>query len=257
LRGELRCVPDVLLGGGPEREAPGMRIREKIVAAGCLTIAACLLAPREAAAQATFPSDPKRDKNWGTVSDVSLVLGTSVVFLMPRVYYSDPESTVGWKGRWHVSMFAPAMTMTALTLLVDIPIKDAAESTRPGCRLEQTKTALPGSNCESFGGPSTHAFASWGATGAGTGIFLVDTFRYSSGRFNAGGFVGNVAIPLTASIFTSIGRGVAPGNAEAYEEFGQIALGGVTGFVSGLAIGVVYASLQRPNCGYGNALFCW
>lgn len=234
-----------------------MRIREIVVAAGCLTIATCLLAPREAAAQTTFPSDPRRDETWGTVSDVSLVLGTSVVFLMPRVYYSDPEATVGWKGRWHYSVLAPAMTLTALTLLVDLPIKGAIESPRPGCSVDQTNTALPGSNCESFGGPSTHAFASWSATGAGTGIFLVDTFRHSGGRFNAGGFIGNVAFPLTASVITSIARGVAPGDAQAYENGGQIAIGGVTGFLSGLAFGAAYAWLQRPNCGYGNALVCW
>lgn len=234
-----------------------MRITEKVVAAGCLVIAASLLVPREAAAQARFPSDPPRDKNWGVVSDVGLALGTSLVFLMPRVYYSDPESTVGWKGRWHFSVLAPAMTLTALTVLVEVPFKDALESTRPGCSVDATKTSLPDSGCETFGGPSTHAFASWGATGAGTGIFLVDTFRYSGGRFNVGGFIGNVALPLTASIVTSIGRGVAPGDAEAYEDAGQIAIGGLTGFVSGLAFGAAYALLQRPNCGYGNALFCW
>jgi hypothetical protein len=243
----------IFAGGAAEREAPFMRIREKVVAAGCLAVSAYLLAPGEAAAQTTV----RRDKNWATVSDVSLVLGTSVVFLMPRVYYSDPESTVGWKGRWHFSVLAPAMTMTALTLLVDLPIKGALESPRPGCSIDETNTALAGSNCESFGGPSTHAFASWGATGAGTGIFLVDTFRYSSGRFNAGGFIGNVAFPLTASVVTSIARGVAPGDAEAHENAGQIAIGGVTGFLSGLAIGTAYAMFQRPNCGYGNALFCW
>ncbi|KYF50786.1 hypothetical protein BE08_10125 [Sorangium cellulosum] len=188
---------------------------------------------------------------------MSLVLGSSVVFLMPRVYYSDPEATVGWKGRWHFSVLAPAMTMTALTLLVDMPIKDAIESTRPGCGIEETKTALSSSECKSFGGPSTHAFASWGATGAGTGIFLVDTFRYSSGRFNAGGFIGNVAFPLTASVVTSIARGVATEGTRPHEDAGQIAIGGVTGFLSGLAIGTAYAMFQRPNCGYGNALFCW
>ncbi|WP_437963963.1 hypothetical protein WMF04_30070 [Sorangium sp. So ce260] len=230
-----------------------MRIREKVVAAGCLAVAACLLAPGEAAAQTRV----ERDKGWATVSDVSLVLGSSVVFLMPRVYYSDPESTVGWKGRWHFSVLAPAMTMTALTLLVDLPIKDAIESTRPGCGVEETKTALADSGCESFGGPSTHAFASWGATGAGTGIFVVDTFRYSSGRFNAGGFIGNVAFPLTASVVTTIARSVATEGTRPHENAGQIAIGGVTGFLSGLAVGTAYAMFQRPNCGYGNALFCW
>ncbi|WP_437595807.1 hypothetical protein [Sorangium sp. So ce590] len=230
-----------------------MRIREKVVAAGCLAVAACVLAPGEAAAQTRV----ERDKGWATVSDVGLVLGSSVVFLMPRVYYSDPESTVGWKGRWHFSVLAPAMTMTALTLLVDLPIKDAIESTRPGCGIEATKTALADSGCESFGGPSTHAFASWGATGAGTGIFVVDTFRYSSGRFNAGGFIGHVAVPLTASVVTTIARGVATDGTRPHENAGQIAIGGVTGFLSGLAVGTAYAMFQPPNCGYGNALFCW
>ncbi|WP_233561230.1 hypothetical protein [Sorangium cellulosum] len=243
----------IFAGGAAEREAPFMRIREKVVAAGCLAVAACLLAPGEAAAQTTV----RRDESWATVSDVSLVLGTSVVFLMPRVYYSDPEATVGWKGRWHFSVLAPAMTMTALTLLVDLPIKGAIESPRRGCGIDQTKTAVSDSNCESFGGPSTHAFASWGATGAGTGIFLVDTFRYSSGRFNAGGFIGNVAFPLTASVVTSIARSVAPEGTRPHEHAGQIAIGGVTGFLSGLAVGTAYAMFQRPNCGYGNALFCW
>ena len=223
-----------------------MRITNKVVAAGLLTIAASVTAPREAAAQS-------RDKNWGAVSDAGVALGASLVFLMPRVYYSDPESTIGWKGRWHFSVLAPAMTMTALTLFVDIPVKDAIESDRPGC-----PPAKPGdTGCESFGGPSTHAFASWGATGAGTGIFLIDTFRYSAGRFNAGGFIGNVALPLTASIVTTIGRGVGPGGDDPYENGGQIAIGGLTGFVSGLAFGAAYAFLQRPSCGYGNALFCW
>jgi hypothetical protein len=223
-----------------------MQIREKVVAAGLLSIAASLLAPREAAAQ-------RRDANWGAVSDVGLVLGASAVFLMPRVYYSDPEATVGWKGRWHVSVLAPAMTLTALTVLVEVPIKDAIKSKRPGCDVEGPSADA----CQTLGGPSTHAFASWGATGAGTGIFLVDTFRYSAGRFNIGGFIGNVAFPLTASVFTSIGRGVAPGKERTYESLGQIAAGGVTGFLSGLAFGAAYAALQRPNCGYGNALFCW
>ncbi len=235
-----------------------MRIRDKVVAAGCLTIAACLLAPREAAAQ-TSATSVERDENWGTVSDVGLVLGASSVFLMPRVYYSDPESTVGWKGRWHFSVLAPAMTMTALTLLVDLPIKSAVESPRPGCGVDETKTALSDSNCRSFGGPSTHAFASWGATGAGTGIFLVDTFRYSAGRFHAGAFIGNVAFPLTASVVTSIARSIGHSatNERPYENAGQIAIGGVTGFLSGLAFGAAYAMFQRPSCGYGNALVCW
>lgn len=232
-----------------------MRTSEKLVAASSLTVAACLLlAPGEAAAQDTTVP---RDENWGTVSDVGLVLGASAVFLMPRVYYSDPEATIGWKGRWHVSMLAPAMTMVAATVLMEVPIKNAAESPRPGCSVDQTIASVSNSGCETFGGPSTHMFASWGATGTGTGIFLVDTFRYSSGKFSIPGFIGNVAFPLTASIFTTIGRAVEPGDSQAYENAGQIVAGAVPGFFLGLGIGAAYAALQRPTCGYGNAIICW
>ena len=55
----------------------------------------------------------------------------------------------------------------------------------------------------------------------------------------------------------SIARGVAPDGTRPHEHAGQIAIGGVSGFLSGLAVGTAYAMLQRPNCGYGNALFCW
>jgi hypothetical protein len=177
---------------------------------------------------------------------------------MPRVYYSDPEATVGWKGRWHLSVLAPAMTMTAVTLFVDSPIKGALQSTRPGCTVDQTTAAFPNSNCESFGGPSTHAFAAWGATGAGLGIFLVDTVKYSNGRFSAPAFIGNVAVPLTLSIFASVGRGIDVGGAkEPFENAGQVVAGTLPGFLIGAGLGAAYAVLQRPSCGYGNAIVCW
>jgi hypothetical protein len=234
-------------------------MRKNIVLASLgLVMATAWLVPAEAYAQTPVPPIAPRDENWGIVSDVSLAIGASTVFLMPRVYYSDPEATVGWKGRWHFSMFAPAMTMTAATFLVDGPIRNAIESPRPGCTLDQTIVANPGSECESFGGPSTHAFASWGATGVGTGVFLVDTIKYSRGRFHAGAFIGNIVVPLAASIMTSVGRGVdVPGTVQPYESGGQVAAGALTGFFSGLLVGGAYALLQRPSCGYGNAIFCW
>src|SRR5262245_21220852 len=95
-----------------------------------------MLSPREAAAQITVGA--QRDQTWDTVSHITLGIGTITPFLMPRIYYSDPESTVGWKGRWHVSMLAPAMTLTAITVFVEVPIKDAIESLRPGCTVEET-----------------------------------------------------------------------------------------------------------------------
>lgn len=234
-----------------------MRNKKTFVATAVgLTLAAVhVLSPGEAAAQTAIPPAATRDSGWGTVSDVGLIVAAAAPTLMPRVYYSDPDATVGWKGRWHFSVFAPAMTMTALTLLVDIPIKNAFESTRPGCDLDETTVLAEG--CESFGGPSTHAFAAWGATGAGLGIFLVDTFKYSDGRFHAGAFIGNVMLPLTASVFTTIGRGVGPGDAEPYESGGQLLAGGLAGLATGALVGVTYAMFQRPSCGYGNAIFCW
>ncbi|MDC3956520.1 hypothetical protein [Polyangium jinanense] len=241
-----------------------MRIRE-IVLATLGLVSASFAYSTEASAQTTgVPAIAPRDETWGTVSHAMLGVGAGTVFLMPRVYYSDPEATVGWKGRWHFSMFAPAMTMAAATFLVDGPIRNALQYPRPGCSVDQTLVANTDSGCETFGGPSTHAFASWGATGVGTGIFLVDTIKYSKGRFNAGSFIGNIGVPLVASILTSVGRGV---ESPAVDEFGtqtlpyetsnQIIAGTFAGFFTGLLVGGAYALLQRPSCGYGNAIFCW
>jgi hypothetical protein len=241
-----------------------MRIREIVLASMGLVAASWLYSTEAFAQNVEVPAIAPRNQTWGTVSDVSLIIGASTVFLMPRVYYSDPESTVGWKGRWHFSMLAPSMTMAAATFLVDGPIRNAIQSVRPGCTLDETLVANPGSECETFGGPSTHAFASWGATGVGTGIFLVDTIRYSRGRFHAGSFIGNVGVPLVLSILTSVGRGIEPGGSDAngttvqpFESAGQVAAGALTGFFSGMLVGGAYALLQRPSCGYGNAIFCW
>jgi len=239
-----------------------MRIRE-IVLATLGLVSASWLYSTEASAQ-TVPAIAPRDETWGTVSHISLGVGAGTVFLMPRVYYSDPEATVGWKGRWHFSMFAPSMTMAAATFLIDGPIRNALQSPRPGCTVDQTLVANTDSGCETFGGPSTHAFASWGATGVGTGIFLVDTIKYSKGRFHAGSFIGNIGMPLIASILTSVGRGVESGGTDEfgtatlpYESSTQIVAGTFAGFFSGLLVGGAYALLQRPSCGYGNAIFCW
>lgn len=247
-----------------------MRKRATIVAAALASAvsAAVLLAPREAAAQTGIPPvQPlvERDPVWGPMSNITMVVGASLVFLMPRVYYNDPEATVGWKARWHVSQLAPAMSLTALTLLMDGPIRDAVKNTRPGCTPEETLARLDGSGCETWGGPSTQAFGAWSATGAGIGIFLVDTFKYSDGRFHLGSFIGNVAAPLTLSIVTSVGRSIDPGTTSTapngfheYENWGQNLLaGGLPGLLSGAVIGVGYALLQRPNCGYGNNVICW
>ncbi len=145
------------------------------------------------------------------VSDVALAIGVLSPVLMPRVYYSDPTATVGWKGRWHFSMLAPAATMVSLTFLIDGPIKQAAKDPRPGCEQANTDVGFPGSGCETFGAPSTHMFATYGSFGAGATIFLVDTFKYSDGRFNVPSFIGNVALPLTAAVLGTVGRAIETG----------------------------------------------
>ncbi len=232
-----------------------MRIKQLVLASMGL-VAASWINSSEAFAQSTVDPIVGRDPDWATVTQVSTIIGASTVFLMPRVYYSDPESTVGWKGRWHFSHFAPMMTMAAATFLVDGPIKNELKLVRPGCAGVDPAVAGPGSNCETFGGPSTLAFASWGAFGVGTGIFLVDTLKYSKGRFHAGAFIGNVAVPLVAGVLTSVGRSV-DGVGQPFETQGQVLAGTFIGMGTGLLVGVAYSLLQRPSCGYGNAVFCW
>ncbi len=251
-----------------------MRKRATIVAAAAVASAvfsAVLLSPSEASAQVIGVPPVRQvvlhDSGWGAVSNITMVVSAATVTLMPRVYYNDPEATVGWKARWHVSVLAPAMAMVGATLLVDQPIREAIKNTRPGCPIEDTLVHLDGSGCETFGGPSTQAFAAWGTAGAGISIFLVDTFKYSDGHFNAGGFIGNFAVPLSLAIVTSIGRsanfgsdtlGVSQNGQHEFEHWGQNLLAGaIPGLLTGVLFGVGYTLLQRPNCGYGNNVICW
>ena len=235
-----------------------MRIRETIVAAGFLAVFSTTLAPREAAAQTVTPI-VQRNATWGTASSVTMIVNAGLVTLMPRIYYNDPEATVGWKARWHISMLAPALAMTGLTLFVDGPIHSAIQQPRPGCTMDETAAALPGQGCTSYGMPSTQSFAAFGATGVGTSIFIVDTLKYSNGKFNVGSFIGNVGVPLVLSVFTAAARSVAPGGPPVYpdETVPQIAIGAATGFVSGALLGLAYSFMQRPNCGYGGNIVCW
>src|SRR5271170_3689492 len=143
-----------------------MRIRETIVAAGFLAVfSGTLLAPREAAAQPAVTPIAARSGTWGTISNVTMVVNAGIVTLMPRIYYNDPEATVGWKARWHISMLAPALSMTALTLLVAGPIGGAVQTPRPGCTPDNSGDIFPNSGCNSYAMPSTQSFASWGSTG--------------------------------------------------------------------------------------------
>jgi hypothetical protein len=198
--------------------------------------------------QAHAQQSPSRDDNWKTVSTVSLIIGAGTELVMPRFFYSDPEATVGWKSRWHVSVLASAMTLTSLAVLNEYGLKDEFKGYRPGCSAK-----LEGSSaCHTYGMLSTHAFGSFAALGQGGAVFLFDTLKWSDGRFNAGGFVGHVAVPLVASVFTAIGR-----DAGNFETTKQVLAGAGVGLVSGFLTGAAYALMQRPECGYTGSLICW
>ena len=234
-----------------------MRMNAKLIATGVLTGALCLsLAEQSAQAQVQTPPIAERDSNWGTTSTITMIISVASVSLMPRIYYSSPDSTVGWKARWHVSALAPIMSMVAATWLVDGPIQSAIKSPRDGCTVDQTTPHLDGSGCESWGSPSTHSFAAWGATGAGIVVFLVDTFKYSDGEFSFPSLLGNVIVPLSASVISSIARS-ADGSGIGPESTGQVFAGIIPGVITGALLGLVYSFAQEPDCGYGGYLVCW
>src|SRR5512145_1038338 len=118
-----------------------------------------LFATQNASAQ----SAPERDSNWAKVSTVSLAIGVGTELLMPRVFYADPEVTVGWKARWHVSALASSMSLLALAALNEYTLKDGFEGYRPGCSAENKGVA----GCQTYGMLSTHAFGGFAALGQG------------------------------------------------------------------------------------------
>ena len=194
---------------------------------------------------------PTRDNTWGTVTTITMVAGAATELLMPRIFYSDPEVTQGWKARWHVSVLAPVLTLGALTLLNEYAIKDAIADPRPGCVAPMPSGTGVG-HCDSYGSPSSHMFASGSSLGMGVGVWLFDMTKYSGGRFNGGSFAGNVILPAVLTAITGVGR--AAGN---WESAGQVAIGGVAGLAFGFLSGMTYSLMSKPECGYTGSLFCW
>src|SRR6187402_493801 len=84
-----------------------------------------LAAPAPAHAQ-----DLERSQGWKTATNILTLSSLGVQLLMPRVFYSDPEVTVGWKARWHVSVLAPSMTLFALSMANEAYLKDEFKSLR-------------------------------------------------------------------------------------------------------------------------------
>lgn len=216
-----------------------------------LTLAASIFlsvaAPKEASAQ--VGAAPLRQKDWKNVTGAAVIIGGATQLLMPRIAYTDSEVTVGWKARWHLSVLAPVMTLTTLAFINEYQLKYSIKGFRPNCN-DDNQGLVEG--CTDYGAPSTHTFAAFAALGHGAGVFLIDTTKWSDGRVNVWSVVGNLGVPLITSILTYVGRGV--GN---WEKPGQNLAGATLGLGTGFLLGMTYALLQRPECGYTGGLICW
>lgn len=147
------------------------------------------------------------------------------------------------------------MTLVASTLFVDQKVKGLVQSARPGCNSIRVEVAGPGSNCETYGGPSTLAFAAWGTLGTGLGMYIVDSSMYGKNGIALGPFIGHVAIPLLSAVMVSTGRGIDDAGLP-FESTSQIGVGALSGLALGMTLGVSYALFVPPTCPKG-ALFCW
>lgn len=190
----------------------------------------------------------QRNDSWDTATKITMAAAAGTELLMPRVFYSDPEVTVGWKARWHVSVLAPLMTLAVLGGVNEYALKDSFEGYRPGCDDDNRDAE----GCESYGMVSTETYGSFAALGHGAAVFLFDTTKWSDGKFNAGSLVGHVAVPFVLSGVTAIGR--SEGGFESGE---QIIAGGAAGLATGFLMGMTYALMQQPSCGYGGSMICW
>ncbi len=215
------------------------RLLRSFLAGAVLSLLMCL--PRTSAAQ-------QRNATWGGVSQATAVTSLATSLLMPRVFYSSPEATVGWRARFHVSVLAPTMTQFSLAMLNELVLKDAFKEPRPDCDATGPGIA----DCESYALFSTPSYVSGAGLGQGVGIFLVDTLKYSGGRFHFGGFAGNVVLPLVLTSVTVAGR--TAGN---FETFGQSIASAGVGLGTGLIFGLIYATMQEPECGYSGSILCW
>lgn len=195
-----------------------------------LTAAVLFVSPRAEA--------QSRDEGWDTATTVTSIAAGVGALVMPRVFYSSPEATMGWRARWHVSVLAPVMTDLSLTLLNEAVLKEAF--------------ADPGPTGDAFGLFSTQTMGSTQALGQGLTVFLIDTFKYNDGRFHFGSFAGHVLFPLTMTGITAAGR--AAGDLES----GPQILGSLgVGLATGVVFGLMYGFMQEPECGYTGSLICW
>jgi hypothetical protein len=234
-----------------------------------LTLGVAVLGATETSAHAQVQpqQDGTSESTWGTISSITAVASLATVAVMPRIFYSDPEVTVGWKARWHISQLAPVLALTSLSLLNEFAIKPAAMAARPGCPLMDangnplpafaggtvgTDPGNPFGACNTYGGPSTHAFAAFSALGHGAGVFIFDTTKWSDGNISGAALAGDVIVPFVLAALTAIGRGAGD-----WEDAGAILEGGGAGLVLGFLTGMTYSLMARPECGYTGSMICW
>jgi len=214
--------------------------------AGALTL---LAAPAARAQDAEPVPDRHRSQGWKDATNILTLSSLGVQLLMPRVFYSDPEVTVGWKARWHASVLAPSMTLIATGLVNEQFLKDSFKGHRPGC--DDMSHGIV-AECNDYGMLSTHSYLVGSALGQGLGVFLVDTIKWSGGRINGGSLAMNVGVPAVLGVITTVGR--TAGN---WETGGQAWGSAGIGLAIGLGLGALYGAAQRPECGYGGDLICW
>ena len=205
-----------------------------------------LVAP---AAQAHEQELAPRSQGWKDATNILTLSSLGVQLLMPRVFYSDPEVTVGWKARWHASVLAPSMTLIAMGLANEQFLTAAVAGHRPGCSEMPPGTVAA---CTDTAMLSPHSYLAGSALGQGLGIFLVDTIKWSGGRLNGGSLAMNVGVPAVLGVITTVGR--SAGN---WETGGQAWGSAGIGLALGLGLGALYGAAQRPECGYGGDLICW
>jgi hypothetical protein len=220
----------------------------KLLGLGVALSATALVSPRQAHAADEPPPDTHRSGAWKDATNILTLSSLGVQLLMPRVFYSDPEVTVGWKARWHASVLAPSMTLIATGLVNEQFLKKSFKGFRPGCSDDYA----PLGECDTYGMLSTHSYLVGSALGQGLGVFLVDTVKWSNGRLNGGSLAMNVGVPAVLGVITTVGR--TAGN---WETGGQAWGSAGIGLAVGMGLGALYAAMQRPECGYGGDLICW
>ncbi|HSC89198.1 MAG TPA: hypothetical protein VLC09_18075 [Polyangiaceae bacterium] len=177
------------------------------------------------------------DQGWSDASTATAIAAAASSVLMPRVFYSNPEATVGWKARWHVSSLAPTMSAVSLAFLNESVLKPAFADPGPA---------------GGFGLFSTETYVASASLGQGISVFLIDTLNNSGGKFHFGSLAGHVLLPLALTGFTAGGR-IASNEESGAQVLGSVAVGAATGLVFGL----LYSTMLEPNCGYTGDLICW